>query len=80
MASYDLGASPLAVGPREVSPSCTARPVRRTENSVPDSEKPILRVAHGAIERWQTGGRQPYIDARQPIQRGEGHLARRLSR
>ena len=28
-----------------------------------DPERPILRIADGAIDRWQTGGWQRYIDS-----------------
>jgi type VII secretion protein EccCa/type VII secretion protein EccCb len=47
----------------------------------PDPERPILRVAEGRIERWQTGGWQPYIDTADTLSTAEArHLARRLSR
>ncbi len=46
-----------------------------------DPEKPILRIAHGAIERWQTGGWQPYIDNADQFGADDAaHLARQLSR
>lgn len=77
---YDLGASPLAVGRAGVTVvHCSASAPHREQYS--DPEKPILRVAHGAIERWQTGGWQPYIDAADQFSADEAaHLARRLSR
>ena len=34
-----------------------------------DPERPILRVADGKIERWLSGGWQPYIDSRRPARR-----------
>lgn len=47
----------------------------------PDPERPILRVADGRIERWQTGGWQPYVDTADTLGAAEArHLARRLSR
>ncbi|AGL25756.1 hypothetical protein J113_02075 [Mycobacterium tuberculosis CAS/NITR204] len=76
---YDLGASPLAVGRAGEVAHCSASAPHREQYS--DPEKPILRVAHGAIERWQTGGWQPYIDAADQFSADEAaHLARRLSR
>jgi DNA segregation ATPase FtsK/SpoIIIE, S-DNA-T family len=77
---YDLAASPLAQGRAGVTVvhrSVTAP--HRDQYS--DPEKPILRVARGAIERWQTGGWQPYIDSADRFGADEAaHLARRLSR
>ena len=47
----------------------------------PDPERPILRVTGGRIERWQTGGWQPYIDTADALSAAEArHIARRLSR
>ncbi|KWX20027.1 secretion protein EccC [Mycolicibacterium wolinskyi] len=47
----------------------------------PDPERPILRVADGRIERWQSSGWQPYIDTADAMSAAEaGHIARRLSR
>jgi DNA segregation ATPase FtsK/SpoIIIE, S-DNA-T family len=46
-----------------------------------EPERPILRVADGKIERWQSGGWQPYIDAADQLSVAEArHIARRLSR
>jgi S-DNA-T family DNA segregation ATPase FtsK/SpoIIIE len=46
-----------------------------------DPERPILRVADGKIERWQSGDWQPYIDAADHLSAAEArHIARRLSR
>ncbi|OBJ52180.1 type VII secretion protein EccCa [Mycobacterium sp. 1423905.2] len=77
---YDLSTSTLALGRAGVTVihrSATAP--HREQYS--DPEKPILRVAGGAIERWQTGGWQPYLDAADHLGADEAsHLARRLSR
>lgn len=44
-------------------------------------ERPILRIADGSIQRWQTGGWQPYIDSADTLSVADArHLARRLSR
>lgn len=46
-----------------------------------DPERPILKVAGGRIERWQTGGWQPYVDTADTFSAGQAaHLARRLAR
>lgn len=46
-----------------------------------DPERPILRVVGGGIERWQTGGWQPYVDTADTLPETDArHLARRLSR
>jgi type VII secretion protein EccCa/type VII secretion protein EccCb len=77
---YDLNASALAVGRAGVTVvHRSATPPHREQYS--DPEKPILRVARGAIERWQTGGWQPYIDDADQLGAAEAaHLARQLSR
>jgi len=85
---YDLSASPLAVGRAGVTVVHTcAEPPHREQYS--DPEKPILRISGGdggggragAIERWQTGGWQPYIDSADGLDADDAaHLARRLSR
>ncbi|MCV7281523.1 type VII secretion protein EccCa [Mycolicibacterium flavescens] len=47
----------------------------------PDPERPILRVGDGKLERWQTGGWQPYVDDADHLDVGTArHIARRLSR
>jgi DNA segregation ATPase FtsK/SpoIIIE-like protein len=77
---FDVNASALAVGRAGVTVvhrSATAP--HREQYS--DPEKPILRIARGAIERWQTGGWQPYIgNADQLGVDDAAHLARQLSR
>jgi type VII secretion protein EccCa/type VII secretion protein EccCb len=47
----------------------------------PDPERPILRVADGRLERWQSGGWAAYVDAADHLDVAEArHVARRLSR
>ncbi|QLL07983.1 type VII secretion protein EccCa [Mycobacterium vicinigordonae] len=77
---YELNLSPLAAGRAAVTVlHISATPPNREQYS--DPEKPILQVARGAIQRWQTGGWQPYIDAADQFGVDEAsHLARRLSR
>ncbi|KAA1251964.1 type VII secretion protein EccCa [Mycobacterium simiae] len=78
--NYDLAASTLAIGRAGVTVvHCSPTPPHREQYS--DPERPILRVADGAIQRWQTGGWQPYIDIADQLGADEtAHLARRLSR
>ncbi|OBI55211.1 type VII secretion protein EccCa [Mycobacterium sp. E787] len=77
---YDLNASALAVGRAGVTiVHRSATPPHREQ--YPDPENPILRIAHGALQRWQTGGWQPYIDSADQLGADEAaHLARQLSR
>ena len=77
---YDVDASALAVGRAGVTVvhRSTKSPHREQYS---DPEKPILRIAGGAIERWQTGGWQPYIDSADELGADEtAHLARQLSK
>ncbi|OBI47018.1 type VII secretion protein EccC [Mycobacterium kyorinense] len=77
---YDLNASPLAFGRAGVTVvhRSTKAPHREQYS---DPERPILRIADGVIERWQTGGWQRYIDTADGFGADDaGHLARRLSR
>ncbi|MCV7150757.1 type VII secretion protein EccCa [Mycolicibacterium pyrenivorans] len=47
----------------------------------PDPERPILRIADGAIRRWQNGGWNAFIDAADRLAPDDArHIARRLSR
>lgn len=47
----------------------------------PDPERPILRVVDGRVERWQSDGWQPFVDAADRLSAAEcRHLARRLAR
>jgi S-DNA-T family DNA segregation ATPase FtsK/SpoIIIE len=77
---YDLDASTLALGRAGITVvHRSTTPPHREQYS--DPERPILRIAAGAVERWQTGGWQPYIDAADQLGADEvAHLARRLSR
>jgi DNA segregation ATPase FtsK/SpoIIIE, S-DNA-T family len=85
---YDFDASPLAMGRASVTVvRRVTEPPHREQYS--DPEKPILRIIGGdggsgrvgAIERWQTGGWQPYIDTADSFGADEAaHLARQLSR
>ncbi len=77
---FDVNASTLAVGRAGVTVvHCSTTPPHREQYS--DPEKPILRIAGGVIERWQTGGWQPYIDNADGLGAEEAaHLARQLSR
>ncbi|WP_204808537.1 type VII secretion protein EccCa [Mycobacterium riyadhense] len=78
--NFDVQASRLAAARAGVTVVhyCAAPPHREQYS---DPEQPILRVADGAIERWQTGGWQPYIDDADQLGADEAaHLARRLSR
>ncbi|GFG74009.1 type VII secretion protein EccCa [Mycobacterium botniense] len=77
---YDVAGSPLAAGWSGVTVvhRSTTPPHRE---QYPDPERPILRIADGAIDRWQTGGWQRYIDTADQLSADEAaHLARRLSR
>ena len=57
----------------------TTKPPHREQYSNP--ERPILRVADGKIERWQSGDWQRYIDTAEQLSAAEArHIARRLSR
>src|SRR5271163_977081 len=77
---FDLNASPLAAGRSGVTVvhRSTTAPHREQYS---DPERPILRIADGAIDRWQTGGWQRYIDTSDQLGVDDTiHLARRLSR
>ena len=77
---YEIDASTLAAGRAGVTVvHCSSAEPHREQYS--DPEKPILRIARGAIQRWQTGGWLPYIDDADGLGADEAaHLARRLSR
>ncbi|WIM87082.1 type VII secretion protein EccCa [Candidatus Mycobacterium wuenschmannii] len=77
---FDLAASPLAAGRAGVTVVYrSSTPPHREQYS--DPERPILRVSDGAIERWQTGGWQGYIDHADSLGVDDAvHVARRLSR
>jgi S-DNA-T family DNA segregation ATPase FtsK/SpoIIIE len=77
---FDLDASGLAAGRAGVTVvyRSTTAP-HREQYSNP--ERPILRIADGAVDRWQTGGWQRYIDDADALGVDDAaHLARRLSR
>jgi S-DNA-T family DNA segregation ATPase FtsK/SpoIIIE len=77
---YEVNASTLALGRAGVTVVhlCATAPHREQYS---DPEKPILRIAGGAIERWQTGGWQPYIGSADELGVDDAaHLARQLSR
>ncbi len=77
---YDVNTSALALGRAGVTlVHCSTTPPHLEQYS--DPERPILRIARGAIARWQTGGWQPYIDSADQLGVDEAaHLARGLSR
>ena len=77
---YDLDGSALAVGRAGVTVvHRSAKAPHREQYS--DPERPILRIVDAAIDRWQTGGWQRYIDSVDQLGADDaGHLARRLSR
>ncbi|BBZ10997.1 type VII secretion protein EccCa [Mycobacterium branderi] len=77
---YDVNASTLAAGWAGVTViHRSATPPHREQYS--DPERPILRVANGVVDRWQTGGWQRYVDTADTFGADEAaHLARRLSR
>jgi ESX secretion system protein EccC len=77
---YDLNASPLAAGRAGVTVVHRSATAPHREQ-YPDPERPILRISDGAIDRWQTGGWQRYMDTADQFGADDaGHLARRLSR
>ncbi|CAM4371949.1 Type VII secretion system protein EccCa1 [Mycobacterium basiliense] len=77
---YDIDSSVLAAGRAGVTVVyLSTTPPHREQYS--DPERPILRIVDGAIQRWQTGGWQPYIDQADEFGTDEAaHLARRLAR
>ncbi|EID09779.1 hypothetical protein MXEN_19805 [Mycobacterium xenopi RIVM700367] len=77
---FDVNASPLAAARAGVTViQRSATPPHREQ--YPDPERPILRIAHGHIDRWQSGGWQRYIDTADQLDADEAsHLARQLSR
>lgn len=77
---YDLKASPLAAGRAGVTVVYRSATAPHREQ-YSDPERPILRITGGAIDRWQTGGWQRYIDTADQFGADDTrHLARRLSR
>jgi ESX secretion system protein EccC len=85
---YDLKASPLAAGRAGVTVVHRSSTAPHREQ-YSDPERPILRISGrvgggspaGAIDRWQTGGWQRYIDTADQLAADDTrHVARRLSR
>ncbi len=77
---YDVSASTLAAGWAAVTVVHRSATLPHREQ-YSDPERPILRIADGCVERWQTGGWQRYIDHADRLGADEAtHLARRLSR
>jgi DNA segregation ATPase FtsK/SpoIIIE, S-DNA-T family len=77
---YDVAASPLAAGRAGVTVVHRSDKAPHREQ-YSDPERPILRITQGAIDRWQTGGWQRYIDTADQLDADvASHLARRLSR
>jgi type VII secretion protein EccCa/type VII secretion protein EccCb len=77
---YNLTASPLAI-PRAGVTVVQRRVEAPHREQYSDPERPILRINGGAIDRWQTGGWQRYVDNADQLSAADaGHLARRLSR
>jgi type VII secretion protein EccCa/type VII secretion protein EccCb len=80
----DPDVDPAALVPRGGRAGVTvvhrsAEPPHREQYA--DPERPILRIAEGKIERWQTGGWQPYVDVADELDVATArHVARRLSR
>ncbi|WP_099021051.1 type VII secretion protein EccCa [Mycolicibacterium palauense] len=77
---YDLPASVLSAGLAGVTVIHLGEDEPHREQ-YPDPERPILRVAGGALQRWGTGGWAPYVDHADALSADEAaHLARRLAR
>ena len=79
---FDVAAS--ALGAARAGVTIIARSaVAPSREQYSDPERPILRITAGgaAIDRWQSGGWQRYVDAADSLGAAEAaHLARRLSR
>ena len=77
---YDLAASVLSAGLAGVTVvHLSDTPPHREQ--YPDPERPILRVGHGSIERWLTGGWAPYVHKADAMTTDDAvQLARLLSR
>lgn len=79
---YDVNASALAPGRAGVTLIHRGATAPHREQ-YSDPEKPILRVSQGGgtLQRWQTGGWQPYVDHADSLDADQAaHLARQLSR
>jgi type VII secretion protein EccCa/type VII secretion protein EccCb len=77
---YDLSGSVLSVGLAGVT-VVQISDATPGSDQYPDPERPVLRVADGRVERWLTGGWQPYVHTADALSAAEAaHLARQLSR
>ncbi len=77
---YDVTASRLA-NPRAGVTVVVVGAAAPHREQYSDPERPILRIADGVIDRWQTGGWQRYVDQADQLTAADAaHLARRLSR
>lgn len=77
---YDLPASVLSAGLAGVTVIHLGEDEPHREQ-YPDPERPILRVADGALQRWGSDGWAPYVDHADALSADEAaHLARRLAR
>jgi ESX secretion system protein EccC len=77
---YDLSGSVLSVGLAGVT-VIQIVDTAPDSDQYPDPERPYLNVRAGRIERWLTGGWQPYVDHADGLDVADAaHLARQLSR
>jgi DNA segregation ATPase FtsK/SpoIIIE, S-DNA-T family len=77
---YDLNSSLLSAGFAGVTVIHVSDTAPRRDQ-YPDPERPILRVGGGRIERWQSGGWQPYVNSADALgTEAANHLARQLAR
>ncbi|WP_199255122.1 type VII secretion protein EccCa [Mycolicibacterium mengxianglii] len=77
---YDLSGSVLSAGLAGVTVVQIAD-IEPAGDQYPDPERPQLLVRDGRIQRWLTGGWQPYVDRADVMGTAEAnHLARQLSR
>ncbi|AQT78267.1 type VII secretion protein EccC [Mycolicibacterium litorale] len=74
--------SVLATGLAGVTVIYTADPeIAPRADRYPDPERPLLRIVEGSIQRWETGGWQPYVQHADRMSAAQAaHLARRLAR
>lgn len=77
---FDIDASLLGIARAGVT-VIHLSPNQPHREQYPDPEQPILRIAEGSIDRWQSAGWQRYIDDADQFGAAEaGQLARLLSR
>ncbi|BBY98952.1 type VII secretion protein EccCa [Mycolicibacterium fallax] len=78
---YELSASVLSEGLAGVTVISIAGDIEPGRDQYPDPQRPILRVTDGRIDRWQSSGWEPEIDAADTLAVAEAaHLARALAR